>query len=358
MLHRLGIRPNRKRPEPPSVQAGDAPLDVMAAAVIDPLFVDEATALRTLGSNFDRLAHSMERIAEAEVFKMGNIDRVADLGGGPGIIAMWLVSSGYCGTCDVYDHARNPLVLGEKWAASLGISGVRFHHKTFADLGNAKEESFDFVFAEHAVSLDYMHQSVSTNGNWLKPEDCPLLPRYVELVAAFNGLLKSAGVGLIGSGNVFPVCAAALCSALRQQNISINWCLSSNQDGLQLFINRGGTVLLETFEEDALAILSDVKDRVEFSKRDVLSLEKIFQNGRKYLDVCSEDGDTEFRCTVYQCAGMAALFQSTSTGSKTVKFFSAGSLPDLATSIMKDASKRRVLEQYVEPRVATILATS
>jgi hypothetical protein len=69
----------------------------MSADIINPLFADEATALRTLGSNFDRLAHSMERIAKTKIFSDGKVKRVADLGGGPGIIGLWLVSSGLCG---------------------------------------------------------------------------------------------------------------------------------------------------------------------------------------------------------------------------------------------------------------------
>jgi hypothetical protein len=354
LLHRLGIRPNRKASAIGHTE--NSPVDVMAAEVIDALFKDEATALRTLGSNFDRLANSMERIARAEVFRDKRPSRVADLGGGPGIISLWLLSNGLCESCAVYDHAKSPLNLGEKWATSLGITGVTFHHQTFADLGREPQQSFDFVFAERALSFDYMPLKVSTRSDSMNPKDCPFLPAYLELARAIKNLLKPECLGFIGSGNVFPVCAAALCAALREENLSINWQLSSNRDGFQLFVNPERTMLLESFEEDALAILSDVKERSEFSKRDVLSLEKIFQNGRKYIDICSEDRETEFRCTVYQLAGLAGLFQSSSNGSKTAKFYSAGSLPGLAQSIMKDADNRRVLEKYIEPRLTSILS--
>lgn len=364
MLHRLGIKPTKdgawKDDKAQQIAAmtldSSEPFDVMAAKIIDPLFKDEVAARKTLGTNFTRLAHSIERVSKVEVLKSGKARRVADLGGGPGIIASWLVLNGLCETCDVYDHAKNALMIGETWATSLGATGVRFHHETFADVGKRDHERFDFVFAEHALSFDYMQPRISPRGQYMNPKDCPFLPCYVEMAEAFKKLLHPHGTGLIGAGNCSPVCASALCLALREQDLAINWKLTSNNNGLQVFLNPDEKMLFETHEEDALAILSDMEDRKEFSKYDVLSLERIFQTGRKFIDLSSEENDTEFRCTVFQYAGLAGLFQSTSSGSKTAKFYGAGRIPSLAESAMTDANRRRVIERYVDPRLESILA--
>ena len=161
MLHRLGIKPSRKAQHSERSQEGPgearAGADVMAVEVIDPLFVDEKTATQTLSSNFDRLANSMDRIAKGPVFAKGKLNHVGELGGGCGILGMWLVTNRLCDVCEIIDHAKNPLAIGEKWATSLSLDGLKFCHKTYADLtGGASLQVLTFVFAEHAVSLSYL----------------------------------------------------------------------------------------------------------------------------------------------------------------------------------------------------------
>src|SRR5436190_1582550 len=116
-LHRLGIR---RVENGPKVECPKAPLegdvDVMAIELMDALFASEATALITIGSNFDRLANSMDRLAKSPAFAKGKLGRVAEVGGGTGLLGLWLTNNQLCESCEVFDRAKNPLALGAKWA--------------------------------------------------------------------------------------------------------------------------------------------------------------------------------------------------------------------------------------------------
>jgi hypothetical protein len=141
-LHELGIKPNRKGKYSARYQQiiGQLPAkeanqgtDIMSVEEMNPLFIDEEIAVETLGGNFDRLANSMERLDVSPIFKKGRLERVCELGGGTGIIGMWLAKNGKCDFCEVVDHADNPLGIGRKWAERFSMQRrVSFKHESYA----------------------------------------------------------------------------------------------------------------------------------------------------------------------------------------------------------------------------------
>ena len=354
MLQQLGIRPNRKQRAKIEVNE-DESIDVMSSEIIDSLFKDEEATLTTLGSNFDRVAGSIEKISNCKIFKNKKVEKVAELGGGTGLICTWLCLNGYAKGCDVYDHAENPLKWGQKWASELKVDGVTFRKKTYRELSSAIGEKYDFVFAEFATSFDHIMANDTKLNDFLNPEKCPLLGTYRELSGAIRNLTATEGEAFVGAGFITPPCAVALCQALRENNLFIDWLQSSHRNGFQLFIKPKGIHLLESAEDDALAIMSDVVEVREFAYQDVLSLEKCFRANKVYVDVKSENDKHEFRCTVVQAAGLAGLFMLSSNGTRSAKFFSAGRIPELAKNIIKDASVRRITSQYIEPKLAEII---
>jgi hypothetical protein len=354
MLHEIGIRPNRKQRAEIEAQEGDS-VDVMSAQVIDSLFTDEQTALTILGSNLDRVASSIEKISNCKIFKKGKIERVAELGGGAGLICTWLSLNGCAKACDVYDHADNPLKWGQKWANDLKAVDVTFQKNSYAELSTTDVGKYDFVFAEFAVSFDHKVANDTKLDDFLNPEKCPLLEKYRELAGAIKSLTAADGEALVGGGFISPPSAVALCHALRESGLVIDWLQSSYRNGFQLFIKPKGIHLLEAAEDDALALMSDVVEVREFAFQDVLSLEKSFRGNKVYVDVKSENDNHQYRCTVVQAAGLAGLFMLGSNGTRSAKFFSAGRIPELAKNILKDASERRITSQYIEPRLAQII---
>jgi hypothetical protein len=327
----------------------------MSAAIIDSLFSDETKALHTLGSNFDRLANSMERVAKSRVFGGGKLKRVAELGGGTGLIGMWLIKNGLCEKCEIYDHSKNALSIGQRWSSLLGVSGIEFRNHSYLDLRTKQQEPFDFVFAEHPLPFDYLGESSCSLDDFLKSENCPLLPQYQELASAFQKLLKPSAIGLIGSGTITPLCATALCFSLREYELSIDWDQTSNEDGLQVFFKKNVPFLFGSADEEALAILSDVKVNRHMPKQDALSWERIFQSGQKYLDILSEFDGKQYRCLIFQHAGLGGLFQAGPNGFKAFKIFSAGKIPTFAHAVLEDSKQRRLVDKYLDSRLLQLI---
>jgi len=359
MLHRLGIKPSRKaqHSEPSQESPGGAKPggDVMGVEMINSLFADEKTAIQTLSGNFDRLANSMDRIAKGPAFAKGKLNRIAELGGGSGILGMWFVTNRLCEFCEIFDHAKNPLIIGEKWAGTLSLNGVRFSHKSYAELSSGDSQDFDFVVAEHAVSLSYLPEyTESLEDSDVEPET-PVFLRYKELAGAFSRLLQPTGVGLIGSGGPTPVALSLLCAALRERQLAIDWTMSSTEHGLQLYIRPGGVVVLDSTEDEALAILSDVVPSREVSAHESRSLEKIFREGTKYFEVYSEADHIIYRCSIFQLAGLACLFRKNSVGDEGAKLFSAGKMHLWATEALRDARKRSLTSSFIDERLNSII---
>ena len=365
-LHRLGIKPNRKRHFSNQYQekieaatCGQNPInedsDIMSAQTMDLLFADERMAVETLGSNFDRLANSMERLEESPIFKRGRVDRVGELGGGTGILGIWLVYKILCKSCEIYDHAKNPLAIGQKWANSLSLTNVNFHQVSYAELASGASQNFDFVFADHAIDLGCFSMKSELSNVSASQCDSPLFQRYKELAGAFNRLLAPNGVGLIGGGVPTPASLSLLCAALREQQLSIDWRLSSNESGFLLYIRPKGCVVIDSTEDEALAILADSLPKRKITPTEARSLEIMFHRGKKYVEVCSEAEGVKYRCSIFQCAGLACLFQRNSNGYESATVFGAGKMHVWAADVLCDSGKRSVTSKFIDDRLAPML---
>ncbi len=363
-LHELGIKPNRKGKSfrqsqyttgpLPSSEASQPP-DMMSAEQINPLFIDEQLAIETLGSNFDRLANSMERVGLSPVFKKGKVERVCDLGGGTGIVGMWLTKNSKCDLCDVVDHAEKPLAVGRIWAESCGFQRITFTNTSYAALTVSGRHDFDFVFAEHGVDLGYIPEDSDQAGRPNGESEIQFVNRYRELVGAFSSLLRGNGVGLIGGGSCTHDSLLLLCAALRERGMIIDWKLSSNEDGLQLYVRPQGQIVLDSPDDEALAILSDAVPPKKVPPAEACSLEKIFRQGKTFAEVCSVEDGVKYRCTLVQCAGLACVFQRSSNGHEVATVLSAAKMHIWARDILTDAGKRSITKQFIDDRLIPLL---
>ena len=327
----------------------------MPVQTIDLLFSDEPMALETLGSNFDRLANSMDRIANGPAFKGDSSPaRTCELGGGTGLISMYLLACGRCGYCEVIDRAAQPLAIGKRWAANLGLDNISFRQASYADLQASGTSDFDFAFAEHAFDLNLNSE------NRLNPLEVPKIPgvpeEYSQLVQAMHRILKPNGIGLIGSGTATPSALAALCSALRTARLAIDWLVTSNKDGLQLYVRPDGSILIDSTEDEALAILADALSEHKLPPPEARSMQKIFSAGNKYFEVISESQDVKFICAIFQAAGLAYFFQWNSKGYEAGTIFSAANLIAWSKNALRDAAVRKITHTFIDPRLSPLLA--
>jgi hypothetical protein len=219
-------------------KSGSDVFDAMCVEMIDLLFADEQMALETLGNNFDRLAFSMDRIANGPAFSGdSHTVRTCELGGGTGLISMFLLITGKSGFCEVIDRAAQPLAIGKSWAAKLGLANISFRQASYADLQASGTADFDFVFAEHALDFD---PKTEKDLNPLEPNGLRSIipPAYSQLAEGMRRLLRPKGIGLVGSGIATPSALASMCCALRQSKLPIDWRLTSNRKGLQSICDR------------------------------------------------------------------------------------------------------------------------
>ena len=263
-LHRLGIQPNQSDDisshfnEAVEVmkckwsKAGKdfggrdfgTPPDTMSAELMNLWFTDEQMAAETLGSNFDRLVSSMERLANSPVFANGRLNRICELGGGSGVLGMWLASCSLCNSCQIVDYARNALTVGRQWAAGLALPKVEFRHASYADVASAGSYDFDLVFAEAAIDVG-------------GEADLFVVKRCRELAEALRKQVRSdSGVGLIVEGPPNAESLPYLCEALRAEHLAIDWKLSSNKDVLVLYVRPQEGALAGSLECDVDALLA------------------------------------------------------------------------------------------------------
>jgi hypothetical protein len=151
------------------------------------------------------------------------------------------------------------------------------------------------------------------------------------------------------------VSLSLLCAALRERHLAIDWKMSSNDHGLQLYIRPGGVAVINSPEDEALAILSEVVPTRDVSAHESRSLEKIFREGTKYFEVYSEANHIIYRCSIFQLAGLACLFRKNSAGDEGAKLFSAGKMHVWTEDALRDARKRSLTSRYIDERLVSII---
>ena len=332
-LYRLGIK-NRSHGQSEDSSAldnalpvsnGDLKFDAMSPSAIDALFTSEELARETLGGNFKRLENSMRRLSKSPVFRGGSLDQVSELGGGTGVLGMWLADCRLCRHCEIYDHAANPLSIGKEWAKKLDLSTVSFHQSSYADIASAQRaRNCDFVFAEHAIELSNYPDIWDENDHDARECHAFFGRRYYELAAAVSALLKPGAVALIGHGIAAPWALELLCNALRSQDLVINWSLTNNGNGFQLYIREGGDLILNSAREEALALVCEMMDMRLLPQPEISSQEEIFGDGNLYLQLRFQAGDEKGEILVKQKAGLAFFLERGSDGHESARLASAG----------------------------------
>jgi hypothetical protein len=270
---------------------------------------------------------------------------------------MWLTKNGKCGFCEVVDHAENPLAIGRKWAEKLAIPSVGFKHTTYAALTAASSHDFDFVFAEHGVDLGYVPENPDLPYALSDENEALFLRRYSELAGAFSSLLRAGAIGLVGGGTLTPESLSLLCKALRQHQLTIDWKLSSNESGFQLYVRPQGHVVLDSTDDEALAILADAVPARKVLPAEARSLETMFRQGKTFAEVCSEGEGVRYKCSIIQRAGPACVFQRSSKGHEAATLFSAAKMHIWAEDVLKDAAKRNVTKRFIDDRLNPLLET-
>lgn len=209
-LRRLGIR----RRSPAEVftatfwqevrRAGGDPDDVARYGGYSPqaggvYFITERIAKRSLSTEYDFLLRTLgylRRLGD----RIPPPRRAADVGGGTGVVSMYLAASHPDCEVTVYDHSSTPTALGRRWAKAQALRRVRFEEETYGRLADKKGPG-DNDLVLFLRGMDMRLPSPDTGATSLAVPDCPAQRPSSEVqtpVTAVANLLAPTGVGVIG----------------------------------------------------------------------------------------------------------------------------------------------------------------
>ncbi len=90
----------------------------MSRAVVNMYFMTPEIACKFLATDIPRLLQVLENIEFLDIIP-SSATHIAEIGGGPGIVSLWLAQKYPKIEFKVYDYAENPLKIGQKWARKL-----------------------------------------------------------------------------------------------------------------------------------------------------------------------------------------------------------------------------------------------
>ncbi len=315
--------------------------DPFGEEAIDLMFCTQRTGRYFLSTNYARILDSMRGIESAaprsaKVF--------AELGGGTGILTMWLAIQNPGSVYHVLDHSANTLAFGKKWAAEQGIANISFHKCSYAQVasGEVKELACDFVFADQAarLTLHLRRADLDFPLHWETLDamyDDGAGFATSEFVKAGNALLKSAGEFYVANGGLTFESIYMVARAARECGLSINWQRTDSSDGLKLALHRSETSMFETPEEDARALCTGKLETVDCDRELSESFKCLFDRGRAKVIFRAEYDAPEGKglMELLTSDGLALLFQGNEHFGARAIFASASTLPDLASRALE-----------------------
>lgn len=315
--------------------------DSFGEEAIDLMFCTERTGRHFLSTNYARILDSMRGI-ESAAPRSAKI--VAELGGGTGILAMWLAIQNPGSVYHVLDHSTNTLALGKKWAKEQGISNISFHKCSYAQIatGELKELECDFAFADQALrlTLHLRRANLDFPLHWETLDamyDDGVGVATSEFIKAGNALLDPEGEFFVANGSLTFESMYMVARAARECGLRINWERTDSSDGLKLALRRADTSIFETSEEDARALCTGKLETVDCDRELSESFKCLFDRGRAKVvfraeyDAPDGKGFMELLTT----DGLALLFQGNEHYGARAIFASASTVPNLASQALE-----------------------
>jgi len=115
-------------------------------------FATDDLAKRTLSADFDRFADHLEAFDKYSCWP-SSPKQICDLGGGCGLVGMYLALRYPDAKVVVYDWSEKPIAIGRKWARGKHIHNIEFAQRGYEEIPGEASGHFDLVLAYHAVDM-------------------------------------------------------------------------------------------------------------------------------------------------------------------------------------------------------------
>jgi hypothetical protein len=268
---------------------------------------------------------------------------------------MWLSAQGLCDSCQIADPAGIPIAYGSKWAGELSLANIRFLQASYTEIASAGSHDFDFAFTEAGIDLHYFPADAGFPGVDRSKTDAFFLERYKQLAAAMHSQLRPNGVALIADRHPSLASLTLLCRALRAKHLAIDWRITYNRDRLQLYVRPDGPIVIDSPEDEALALLADAVPAEHIDISRLYSFETMFRRGKKYFELCSKVDGVTYTTSIFQCAGLACVFQRSSAGHFSARLVSAARMHLGAVQVLLMAKPHTITSKFIDDRLNALV---
>lgn len=347
--------------------------DPMSRAVVNMYFMTPEIACKFLAAETSRLLQVIESV-EYLNFMPPSATQVAEIGGGPGIVSLWLAKKYPDIQFKVFDYAENPLKIGKKWASKLGIRNISFERKSFKKLAAEKiTDKYDLVMGLSVLDLKIKqsenkpHLSIIENADYGENQNIELLNEFTKASA---NLLKKNGISYFSQGYFNDIGLYNLFNSLRENKLGIDWemtCARGEGEGsafsfkeIHIFSRAGLSSVFKNAYEDTQTFLyrgaiNSFDKKIILGFSDFETYLDILSTGVKLSDIEVDRGDKVIeRFSIYVKSGMLGFFTSNSSGSRSGYVYSAAAFTASCNQLQSvlDAYKSKnitITKEYWHP---------
>lgn len=223
--------------------------DIMAPIEMDMCFKDVPCGKQTLGRDFSRLEFCMKLLNSHPGIVRLRPRRMADLGGGSGVLSIWMAYKDPTARFVVVDPSQNSLDFGKSLCEEIGILNVTFENKDYKRLNF--ETDFDFVMSNYSLDLQFLAPEDPSSDPTLGKRLRSVLRRYKEFAQGMKTCMDPDGLGLLTSGDTSFDSVEMVCRAIRKASLSIDWDYTRIDGCFQMFLKSTGPDVLHSYLQDA-----------------------------------------------------------------------------------------------------------
>ncbi len=307
----------------------------MSKAVVNMYFLTQEIACRFLAADIPRLYQVFEALEFIKPIP-SSAKRIAEIGGGPGIVSLWLALQYPDKEFTVFDYAENAIKIGKQWAKKLGVKNINYFRRSYARLATEKTtEKYDFILGLSVLDLHIDQQGsiphISLSDSLIN-NDCSKTELISDFAKACSALLNTDGSLYFSQGGFNDFGLYSFFKALRDVNLDINWEKTmARGEGkgaafsfkeIHIFATPDSSSVFNNALEDIQTFLyrgsvSTFDDKHILGYSDFETYLALLSDGTKLADIkVNRDKSSLERYTIYVKNGMLGFFSSNTSGSR------------------------------------------
>ncbi len=316
-------------------EAGGNPEEILATstpmskAVVNMYFMTPEIAGRFLAADIPRLHQVFEAMEFIKPIP-SSAKRIVEIGGGPGIVSMWLAQQYPDKEFTVFDYAENAIKIGQGWAKKLGIKNISYYRRSYSRLATEKtSEKYDFILGLSVLDLkiepqkDHPHLSLSDTEIHIDNAKTELINDFTK---ACTTLLKPDGCLYFSQGGFNDTGLFNLFKSFRSVELDIDWektmargegkGASFSFKEIHIFTKPGFKSIFSDALEDIQTFLyrgsvSNFDDKLIIGHSDFETYLSLLSSGAKLADIrVTRENNSAERYSIYVKNGMLGFFTS------------------------------------------------